>query len=109
MTIEEPGKIDIIAETPNGGLDMIAVDPGLITNPNKRFQAILQKLSNYLAYVVSDQFAQDYPKVKRSQVAFRVTCAKPPTAKMQEIGVMKHRDFPELAIDVEYEVIASRF
>ncbi len=57
--LEDTDRIDMIARTPRGDLELIITDCGITTNNRARFDLLVSKLRTYVGYIVSDEFTRE--------------------------------------------------
>ncbi len=106
MGIENTETIDMMTKsldgTPNG-LDLMIIDAGSIQDEATRFNMLVDKLSAYVNFVLSAEFAQEYPKTAAKQVMIRVLCATPPNEAMLKVNAVYPSDDRTNRIRVVFE------
>ena len=91
MGIENTETLDMMVGSLDGienGLDLIIIDAGSIQDEITRYRMLIDKLSAYVNFVVSDEFAQEYPHTTAAQVLIRVLCATPPNEAMLKVSAV---------------------
>jgi hypothetical protein len=104
MPLEDVKSIDIALTDAAGNPQLVITDSGQTRDPEQRLQLLLAKLTTYLRYIFSEEFAKEHPQSKPQSVSIKVMCALPPTDKMRNISRVRHPQHKEWAIPVTYEV-----
>jgi hypothetical protein len=97
MGLRDLGSIDIVLEKPpfetvDCKLILVIVDATSDLEEKERLNLLIKKLASYLAYVAGAAFAENYPKVKDSDVIVKVLTVEPPTVDMQLVNAVKSKD-----------------
>lgn len=115
MGLEDTQIIDMMTGSLEGvtdGLEMMIVDAGSVEDDDKRYEMLLDKLSAYTDWVMSEEFATEYPRTSASDVLIRVLCATPPSSTMLRITGVYPDDNRQQRIRVLFEDVdefMSRF
>ena len=91
MGLEDISRVDMMTRSLDGvpnGLDLIIVDAGSLADEERRYEMLLDKLAAYMDYILSDEFAREYPHTAAAQILIRVLCATPPTDAMQRMNAI---------------------
>lgn len=105
--LEESDSIDMISQDKSGVVWFTIVDAGITTEPEERYQCLIEKLRTYLGFIMSPDFATQHPGVQRSAVKIRVMSRTQPTPKMAEIRQIRSRTTPPFEIPVLFELSPS--
>ena len=100
--LEDPTTVDFITKSDDGKISLIITDSGMTTNEEERLKFLKANLFNYLNFIVSEDFAAEYPGVRPSDVAITVICATKPTPQMTELTYVALGDDKENAVAVEF-------
>ncbi len=107
MGLENPDVIDIIIKPEAGKLELVITDAGLTPDPGERLQKLIAKLKSYVNFILSPQFAEDYPYLGPEDVGIAVVSAKPPTPEMRNITHVKPRTVQEWFIAIRFVQFAD--
>lgn len=102
MAFRDTEAIDIVADSPEreNGVDLLIVEtPGDNLNEEERYQLLIQKLNTYVNYVMSQDFAQNFPHTQASNVMIKVFYTSPPNDQMVQITEVGS----EIPIPVEFQ------
>ena len=66
--IYDTGKIDIMAKRNDGGIDLFIVSTGVIDASAETQKILLDKVENYLNYINSSEFRQEFAEVKKDRI-----------------------------------------
>ena len=106
MGIENTETVDMMTKSLDGldnGLDLMIIDAGSVANETTRYAMLVDKLGAYVNFVMSDEFARDYPRTTAAQVMIRVLCATPPTEAMLKVSAVYPGDDKTQRIRVVFE------
>ena len=106
MGIENTETLDMMVGALDGtenSLDLIIIDAGSIQDEITRYQMLIDKLAAYVNFVVSEEFAQEYPQTSAAQILIRVLCATPPTEAMLKVSAVYPGDDKAQRIRVVFE------
>lgn len=96
MGIENTETLDMMVGSLDGiknGLDLIIIDAGSVSDEATRYGMLVDKLAAYVNFVMSDEFAHEYPHTRAAEVTIRVLCATPPNEAMLKVkAVYPHDD-----------------
>ena len=102
MSLADENKVDLVTVLRgNPRVVLIVRDYGEVPDPKQREEALQRKLSAYLQFVVSGQFARIYPKFADREIAIAVICLNAPTAGMMKIKGIQDHERSETFIPVE--------
>lgn len=107
MSLEDSNCIDIITRGEDGKLCFVITDSGLTTDPEERFALLVEKVSHYVGYLLSEDFRQEYHGLKPGDVTIRVLCAVAPTEKMARFTRLTHPEDETESIKIEYEIFGG--
>ena len=108
MSLADHQKVDLVMEWPgHRRVVLIATDNGEVPDPTQREDALRRKLSAYLQFVTSGQFARANPNLADREIAIAVVCANAPTDGMMNITGIQDRERPETFIPVEISTVAE--
>src|SRR5262245_50677369 len=102
MSLEDPDTIDIITRPEPNRLELVITDAGITTDPGERMEKLLAKLRNYVGYILSPEFAEEYPELGPDDVSITVVSATPPNSEMLQISHVKPRTEPPRFIAVRF-------
>ena len=95
MSLLNTSNVDITVKSPHfDGYDLIAIDSGDIVDQVERYNKMIEKLTNYMEYVVSGQVYDQTPDAKGKEIRFCVLCAVPPNEAMLNVEGLKTRNEP---------------
>ena len=106
MGIENIETVDMMTKSLDGianGLDLIIIDAGSIQDEITRYAMLIDKLAAYVNFVMSNEFADEYPHTHAAQVLIRVLCATPPTEAMLKVSAVYPGDDKSQRIHVVFE------
>ena len=107
MPLEEPGRIDIITKSENGGINLIITDAGITVEPQERFEKLRTKLANYVRYVGSEAFRTNHPGVSPETVSIQVISKNEPTEQMRQIEFVASDAAPAIRVPVSFQVLSE--
>jgi hypothetical protein len=108
MSLADVNKVDLVAVLPgNPRVVLVARDDGEVPDPNQREEALQRKLSSYLQFVISGQFARTYPQFADREIAIAVVCLNAPTEGMMKIKGIQDHARPETFLPVEISTEAE--
>lgn len=90
--LEEPDKIDVIAEGTDGGALLSIVQTGQWRQGNDARNRLKRKLSTYLRYATEGQMVETYPVLKDKPVTIELTYEHPPPQFLLEYWERRARD-----------------
>ncbi len=106
MSLQDKHNIDLITRSLDGkrnGIELYIIDTGDISDETQRLSLLVEKLTCYLNYIVSQQFSSQYPNTKPNDVLFRVLCTTSPTEDMQNIDTIypegKRKDSVQVIVE----------
>jgi hypothetical protein len=102
MGLENANVIDLVTSPQPGRLELVITDAGLITDPAERREKLIAKLRAHVHYLLSDQFARDYPDISLDRVGIAVVCSTPPTSEMLNITRLRPRVEPAREFAVRF-------
>ena len=108
MPLEDPDTIDLMATTTDGKPLLVITDAGLSRSDEERFEKLVAKLTSYVTFVMSEDFASRFPESRPSDATIEVVCADPPTEQMTKIGSIAPRGDQINRITVRYTHRESR-
>jgi len=100
--LEEYDKIDTIAKSDDGSMQLVIMDAGLTENPDERYDHLMNKLRTYVAFATSSKFQEKYPGVTPERISFLVMCRIPPTEKMEKTTTIARADNPSEHFQITY-------
>ncbi len=106
MGIENVETVDMMAASLDGtqsGLDLMIIDAGAEADEARRYALLLDKLGAYVNFVMSEEFAREYPRTRATDVTIRVLCATPPTEAMLKVRAVYADDHQSQRIRVVFE------
>ena len=102
MSLANPDVIDLVTLVPGKQkVALVAVDDGLLPDAHSREQALHKKLTCYLQFVVSGEFAKLYPDFVDRDIFISVLCMSSPSDEMRTIRGIRDRAHPETFLPVE--------
>jgi hypothetical protein len=102
MSLADDSKVAVVAVLRgNPRVVLVARDDGEVPDPTQREDALQRKLSTYLQFVMSGQFARAYPKFAEREIAIAVVCVNAPTDGMLKINGIQDHGRPETFMPVE--------
>jgi hypothetical protein len=102
MSVVQQDTIDLVTILPGDPrVVLVAYDGGEVPDPPLREQALQGKLSSYLQFVISGQFARNYPKFLDRELCVLVVCTNPPSEGMSKIKGIRNHARPNTFIPVE--------
>lgn len=104
MPLEDTEHIDIITRSEDGKVMLVITDAGITTNPDERFNMLIEKLKTYVAYVMSEDFKKEYSGLTLNDINILIMCKIPPTEQMRQITKVTPKGEPEKAISVIFQV-----
>ncbi len=63
--IYDANIIDIIGERKDGGIELYVISAGAFDDSSEQQTLLLDKIENYLAYINSNQFGEDFPSISK--------------------------------------------
>ena len=106
MGLEDKSTIDIMTKSLEGlenGLELHIVDSGEVTDEMQRYRMLVEKVGTYLGFIMSAEFARDYPTTRPVDVVIRVLCKQPPNEAMQQVQAVFPRGDRTNRVRVIYE------
>ncbi|MDQ0468255.1 DUF6572 domain-containing protein [Labrys wisconsinensis] len=102
MSLSDFTSIDLITRLPgvSSRVGLVIYDNGDIADDAERESALRRKLSAYLLFVVSGQFAKAYPSVADCELSAEVVCATPPTEAMKQMEAVHAPGIPDFVLPV---------
>ncbi len=73
MPLEDVKSIDIALTDAAGNPQLVITDSGETRDPEQRLQLLLAKLTTYLRYIFSEEFAKEHPQSKPQSVSCQGT------------------------------------
>lgn len=71
--IYDANAVDIMGERRDGGIDMFIISSGPMDAEPETQKLLLDKVENYLSYVMSGEFAQKFPgKQKKTRIILKL-------------------------------------
>jgi hypothetical protein len=104
MTMIDPGVIDIVAEDPNTGKLLLVMAEERPWEGPEMLDEFLNKLGVYVSYALSDQFCEDHPGRRASDVLIKLDCAYQPDAAMRDCFAQVPEKLRKFGIEFAYEV-----
>ena len=102
MSLVNTDVIDIVTLVPGKTrVALVIVDDGLLPDDQSREQALQKKLTSYLQFVVSGQFARTYPDLLDRDLLISVVCTNRPSDEMRKIKGIRDHVHPETFLPVE--------
>lgn len=102
MSLVQQDTIDLVTILPGDPrVVLLAYDGGEVPDPPLREQALQRKLSSYLQFVISGQFARNYPELLDRELCVVVLCTNPPSEGMSRIKGIRNHTQPDTFIPVE--------
>jgi len=103
MSITRSDIIDLVTLLPGtpSRVALVVCDSGEPQDPASREGALQKKLAAYLQFIVSGQFATDYPQFLDRELLILVVCLNPPTEGMKKIDGIRDSRHPETFLPVE--------
>jgi hypothetical protein len=102
MSLTQQNKVDLVAVLPGSRrVVLVAYDGGEILDPHLREQALQKKLTGYLQFVVSGQFARTYSQFLDRDLSILVVCLNSPTEGMTRIKGIRDHGCQEIFLPVE--------
>ena len=84
MTMVDPGVIDMVAEDPESGKLLLVMVEERPWNGEPMLEEFVAKLSTYVGYALSEQFAADHPHRQPGDVLIKLDCAYEPNDLMRD-------------------------
>lgn len=101
MSLKNVDTVDVVVQSPHfDGYDLIAVDSGDIDNEVDRYNAMIDKLTSYMEYVVGGQLYLDTPESKEKTIRLCVLCKTKPNESMLKVQALRLRSNPSIKFDV---------
>ncbi len=92
MSLTDATTIDLVTRLPGkpARAALLIYDNGEIVDDLERENALQRKLSTYLLFVESGQFAEAYPALSDAKLSVEVVCSVAPTDGMRLIEGVRH-------------------
>lgn len=81
----DPNAIDIIGERSNGGIELVIISSGIFDDSPAQQTLLLDKVENYLNYITSQQFKEDFPQANYQSSCIVLKSAEKPTPLLTEL------------------------
>jgi len=103
MSLRDTELVDFIVENPHTeGFDLIALDSGDIEDPTQRYNCMIEKLKNYLCFVLDGQLYEQNPQAKEKPIRFCIISDIPPNEAMLKVEAIKPHDDPSACFPVAF-------
>jgi|SRR5580658_686637 hypothetical protein len=101
MALDNLTSIDmVVKETAHAKLTLLIVDGALHPSQKTRLEKLAKKIQLYVGYIVSPQFAKDYPNVKPEEVLIGVMCRQTPDETMAQMKQVRPKGKPDVSIRI---------
>jgi hypothetical protein len=107
MPLEDPEVIDITTRPEPNKLELMITDAGVTTDPRERLNLLMAKLRAYVNYILSEEFAAEYPELGPEDVSIVLVSDTAPTSDMLQITHVKPRSHPGRRIPVHFRRFAG--
>ncbi len=110
MGLDNPDTIDLTTKSLPGDecrLGLYVVETDVTRDEAKRYEMLVRKLGTYAEFVVSEEFAREFPGITPADVLIRVLCASQPGEAMRQIATVHPRGREEQSIPVTCELTAE--
>lgn len=76
-------SVDIIAVRKDGGIELLIISSGKFDDSKEQQNLFLNKISNYIEYLSSEEFEKEYPNVNNKWIV--VSYNRKPTLLLNEL------------------------
>ena len=83
--IYDVDRVDLMAKRKDSGHDLFIISSGAIDASPSTQRLLLDKISNYLGYVCSENFCNEFPDVKKGEVAIIFELDEPAPRLLMEL------------------------
>jgi hypothetical protein len=85
IAVEALDHIDVMSVKKEGSVVLFIVTTGKLEADEETEKRLLKKINNYLDYINSDEFLEEFGKPNPSRVMIEISCRKEPSKEVLEI------------------------
>ena len=85
MAIYNANNLDIEAVKKDGSVELFIISSGKFDDSEEQQTLLIDKIENYIAYVMSDEFKDNYPDCLNEKIRIVLSLDKKPSALLAEL------------------------